>query len=69
MALRLTLKRRTVIKLKARLAELSEELQGVFKPIVTERWSTKTGKKLKDSVTVFNHQGHINSKIENYGWG
>lgn len=41
------------IKLKARQAELAEELQGVFEPIVTERWSTKTGKKLKDQVTVF----------------
>ena len=42
------------IKLKARQAELAEELQGVFEPIVAERWSTKTGKRLKDSVTVFN---------------
>ena len=59
------------VKLKARLAELSEELQGVFKPIVTERWSTKTGKKLKDSVTVFNPSSrhHVAQRLkEKYGW-
>jgi len=59
------------VKLKARLAELSEELQGVFKPIVTERWSTKTGKKLKDSVTIFNPSSrhHVAQRLkEKYGW-
>lgn len=59
------------VKLKARLAELSEELQSVFKPIVTERWSTKTGKKLKDSVTIFNPSSrhHVAQRLkEKYGW-
>jgi len=59
------------VKLKARLAELSEELQDVFQPIVTERWSTKTGKKLKDSVTIFNPSSrhHVAQRLkEKYGW-
>jgi DNA polymerase I-like protein with 3'-5' exonuclease and polymerase domains len=34
--------------------EIEEELQAVFPPIVEERWSEKTGKRLKDKVTIFN---------------
>ena len=59
------------IKLKARQAELAEELQGVFEPIVNERWSTKTGKKLKDQVTVFNPSSrhHVAQRLKDkYGW-
>ena len=59
------------IKLKARQAELAEELQGVFEPIVAERWSTKTGKRLKDSVTVFNPSSrhHVAQRLKDkYGW-
>lgn len=37
-----------------RMREIEEELQATFPPIVEERWSEKTGKRLKDSVTVFN---------------
>lgn len=37
-----------------RMQEITEELQSVFPPIVTERWSEKTGKQLKDHVEVFN---------------
>lgn len=37
-----------------RMREIEEELQAIFPPIVEERWSEKTGKRLKDSVTVFN---------------
>lgn len=40
--------------LRARRAELDEALQEVFPPIVIERWSQKTGKKLKDNVVTFN---------------
>jgi len=39
---------------KERMNEIEEELQAKFPPIVTERWSEKTGKRLKDSVEVFN---------------
>lgn len=37
-----------------RMASIEDELQQVFPPIVTERWSEKTGKRLKDDVEVFN---------------
>lgn len=33
---------------------ITAELQHIFPPIVEERWSEKTGKRLKDKVTVFN---------------
>ena len=33
---------------------IESELQSIFPPIVEERWSEKTGKRLKDKVTVFN---------------
>ncbi len=39
---------------KRRLSDIEENLQSVFPPIVTERISEKTGKKLKDDVEVFN---------------
>ena len=37
-----------------RMQEITAELQVVFPPIVTERWSEKTGKQLKDHVETFN---------------
>lgn len=37
-----------------RMAAIETELQDIFPPIVEERWSDKTGKRLKDKVTVFN---------------
>jgi len=40
--------------LSGRLADIEGDLQSTFPPIVTERWSEKTGKKLKDKVEVFN---------------
>jgi DNA polymerase I-like protein with 3'-5' exonuclease and polymerase domains len=40
--------------LKARRAELDERLQEVFPPIIEERISPKTGKKLKTHITTFN---------------
>jgi DNA polymerase-1 len=33
---------------------IESELQAIFPPIVEERWSEKTGKRLKDKVTIFN---------------
>ena len=33
---------------------IEASLQDIFPPIVEERWSEKTGKRLKDKVTVFN---------------
>ncbi len=39
---------------KERMNEIEEELQEKFPPIVHERWSEKTGKRLKNRVEVFN---------------
>jgi len=41
-------------QLKDRMAYITDHLQNIFPPIVEERWSEKTGKRLKDGVTVFN---------------
>lgn len=41
-------------QLKDRMSVITDEMQTVFPPIVEERWSEKTGKQLKDRVTVFN---------------
>jgi DNA polymerase-1 len=40
--------------LMGRMNELEREVQQVFPPLVEERISEKTGKRLKDKVTVFN---------------
>jgi len=39
---------------KERMNEIEENLQAIFPPIVEQRISEKTGKRLKDKVTVFN---------------
>ena len=39
---------------KERMNEIEEELQEKFPPVVHERYSEKTGKRLKDRVEVFN---------------
>ncbi len=39
---------------KERMNEIEEELQEKFPPIIHQRWSEKTGKRLKDRVEVFN---------------
>lgn len=52
-------------------AARTDELQKVFPPIVTERWSEKTGKRLKDKVEVFNpaSRKQIAERLkEKYGW-
>jgi len=36
-----------------RMVEIETELQSTFPPLIHERWSEKTGKKLKDRVEVF----------------
>jgi len=41
-------------ELSSKMATIEGELQDVFPPIVTERYSEKTGKRLKDKVEVFN---------------
>jgi DNA polymerase I len=43
-----------VNELKVKRDEINDKLQEVFPPLRTERWSTKTGNRLKDHVEVFN---------------
>ena len=50
---------------------IEDELCGIFPPIVEERWSDKTGKKLKSKVTYFNPSSRkqIASRLlTKYGW-
>ena len=55
---------------RKRLSEIEEELQRVFKPIVTIRFSEKTGKRLKDKVEVFNpgSRKQIAERLVVLGW-
>ena len=48
------LARELLATFKERMNEIEEELQEKFPPIVHERWSEKTGKRLKDKVEIFN---------------
>jgi DNA polymerase-1 len=41
-------------KFRERMNEIEQHLQDIFPPIIEERYSEKTGKRLKDKVTVFN---------------
>ena len=52
-----------------RMKEIECELQEVFPPIVELRWSEKTGKPLKDKVTVFNPgaRQQVASRLEGKG--
>ena len=50
---------------------LTHQLQDVFPPIVEERWSEKTGKRLKDKVTVFNPGSRVQIEQrfkDKYNW-
>ena len=55
---------------KERLSQIEEDLQVVFPPIVTERISEKTGKRLKDDVEVFNpgSRQQIAKRLISLGW-
>jgi len=51
--------------------DVSEKLRDIFPPLVEERWSEKTGKKLKDKITVFNPGSRLQiaQRLSNkYGW-
>ena len=52
------------------LMDIEEELQQVFEPITTERYSDKTGKRLKDKVEVFNpgSRKQIAERLMGLGW-
>ena len=53
-----------------RMSAIEDEVQAVFPPIVEERWSEKTGKQLKDKVTVFNlaSRKQIADRLMSLGW-
>ena len=55
---------------KRRLSDIEEELQTIFPPIVTQRFSEKTGKQLKDDVEVFNpgSRQQIARRLVEKGW-
>jgi len=59
-----------VSKTLGSLAVIETEVQSVFPPIVEERWSEKTGKQLKDKVTVFNlaSRKQIAERLMSLGW-
>lgn len=55
---------------KAQLSTIEESLQNIFPPIVTERYSDKTGKRLKDDVEIFNpgSRQQIAKRLQSLGW-
>jgi len=58
-------------ELRQELMDIKRELQEVFPPILTERYSEKTGKRLKDKVEVFNpgSSSQIAQRFrDKYGW-
>lgn len=58
-------------ELRQELSDIEVELQDRWQPIVTERWSEKTGKRLKDGVEIFNpgSRKQISERlIADYGW-
>ena len=62
----------TILKatLSDRMGVLEDSVQSVFPPITEERWSEKTGKRLKDKVTVFNlaSRKQIGERLQALGW-
>jgi DNA polymerase I len=56
--------------LKDRAAAIEQELQQLFPPIVTERISEKTGKRLQDKIEVFNPSSRqqIAKRLTALGW-
>lgn len=52
------------------LIDIEVELQEIFQPIVTERYSEKTGRRLKDKVEVFNpgSRKQIAERMMTLGW-
>lgn len=57
-------------ELKSKLSNIETELQSVFPTKTTERYSEKTGKRLRDSVEVFNpgSRQQIANRLQEKGW-
>ena len=56
--------------LSDKMDHIASDLQSTFPPIVEERWSEKTGKQLKDKVTIFNvaSRKQIGERLISLGW-
>lgn len=56
-------------EMRQRMLDITIELQEVFPPLVHERWSEKTGKRLKDKVEEFNvgSRKQIASRLQSLG--
>jgi DNA polymerase I len=56
--------------LKDKMGTIEASLQFIFPPITTERYSEKTGKKLKDDIEVFNpgSRQQIAKRLQEKGW-
>ena len=59
-----------VARLTQEAVAIEREMQGIFPPIVTQRYSEKTGKRLKDNVEVFNpaSRQQIGKRLMEKGW-
>jgi DNA polymerase I-like protein with 3'-5' exonuclease and polymerase domains len=57
-------------QIKTEMSEIEESLQAIFPPIITERTSEKTGKRLKDDIEVFNvgSRQQIAKRLISKGW-
>ena len=57
-------------EIKTEMSSIEESLQTIFPPLVTERVSEKTGKRLKDDVEVFNvgSRQQIAKRLISKGW-
>ena len=57
------------VQLVSEMDSITHQLQEVFPPIIEERWSEKTGKRLKDKVVVFNpaSRKQIAERLEGLG--
>jgi len=55
---------------KNRISEILGRAQQLYPPVTTERYSEKTGKRLKDSTTVFNmgSRQQVAEKLQELGW-
>lgn len=56
--------------LSGRMSDIEQKMQEVFPPIVEQRFSEKTGKQLKDKVTIFNpgSRQQIGDRLIKLGW-
>ena len=62
---------RLEVQLCGEKAVIEDNMREIFPPIVEERWSDKTGNRLKDKVTIFNPTSRkqiATRLIDKYGW-